>query len=144
MKKFLVVVFCLALAAAGYAQNKEALCKKWRVSIDDFFKNLPAEVEKAISMMNEEEKKLFRGKITENFENAYVHFMADGTLESFFDNFKKRGNWQFSDNGMAIESTEDGNTTVLDILLLTSEKMILKERGKEKDPAMTFVPFDSK
>jgi hypothetical protein len=144
MKKFLFSAALLAASLSLLAQDStQNLCQKWKISFEDAMKDIPVEVAAMLEALPKSEKDEFYKQMKEQFDTGYIIFYEAGDLESFFNNVQGQGTWRFVDDGKAIESTENDKTTTLDILVLNADRMVLKERGNDESPNMTFIPFDN-
>jgi hypothetical protein len=143
MKKVLVVVLFLMLNTLANAQTKkDMLCIKWTIDVEAFMDSMPDEVKAMMEVMPEEQKQAFDLQM-EEMKAVYVKFNTNGTMEMFSnDSGAETGTWEFTNEGKSIRTVEGngGKVTVLDILDISRDFLVLKEQGKENDPALRMIP----
>ena len=140
MKKITLVIITSLFAFGLTAQsNKEMLCKKWTIDVDALIASVP-EMAEMMKIMPDDQKALMKEKMGA----VRVEFFKNGTMESSQGDggAVKNGTWEFIENGAAIKSItgEEQKERIMEIVELSSDSMTVKERGKEKEPAMIMIP----
>lgn len=154
MKKTLITllmaVMTFGLSQSANAQlepvpgNKNDLCQKWQIDVDAFLNDLPEEMKAMMEMLPPDQKEQTMSTMKEQMAKVTVQFFKDGTMVATGDEGEKQGTWSFSDDKKTITTIagDDQKTTTLEILVMSGNKLKMREQGKPKDPAITFKPAE--
>ena len=145
MKRLLFPLLAVLLFIQADAQNsKSNLCKKWRLDFDALMAELPPDFKMMMESLPDEQK----AAMQENFDkmkNVWIQFNTNGTVlasDHDVEGETKDGTWSFIDNNSAVKTQIGGEKEdIMDILELTNDKMVVKDRSDPSSPKMTFIPF---
>ncbi|WP_157558453.1 lipocalin family protein [Microscilla marina] len=142
LKKCILMV-ALVLLGAGMVQAqsaKEMLTQRWVFSFDDMVEQMKktmsdAEKQKFASMTDEQ-----KAMMKSVMGDLSITFKSDGTCDAVNKGKTESMTWKLSDDGKTLTTTAKGDkVTTLNIISLSSEKLILKDEGSSQSMAMIFV-----
>lgn len=147
-KKYLfVIALLLGSFSITQAQSaKELITKKWQFSFDDMMEHMKKTMTDAekqeLANMPDAQKEMMKkmiGKMT-------IHFKSDGTCQASAKGKETNMKWKISDDGKTVTTTDpekEGKENVLQIVELSSKKLLLKEAGSTQKMVMVFVPAEA-
>lgn len=145
MKVRITLMFAIcAIAISAIGQSKATFCKKWKVDIESVMKDLPPEMTAMFDMLPAEQKDMAMKQMMTSFENLWVVFNADGTMESVNDKGPVSGTWKFIDGNKAVYTKVGEEESEMEFVEFSADKMRIKQRNvPEGQPQMvlTFIPY---
>lgn len=135
--KLLVFVGLLSLYACQEDNNRKLLVKKWKVSVEELIASMPKEEQIRFRQLPPDIKK--------NIAIGSLEFKSNGTyiISAGFAGKQnmERGRWELRDGGKTLVTKRvGGGDQVLEILELSSERLIINPKGKEEKTKIILVP----